>query len=46
MTLSITLIGGPTALVEIDGFRMLGAFPPKARRTCAHRSIRSASAKG
>jgi hypothetical protein len=24
MTLSITLIGGPTALIEIDGFRSLG----------------------
>jgi L-ascorbate metabolism protein UlaG (beta-lactamase superfamily) len=23
MTLSITLIGGPTALIEIDGFRLL-----------------------
>ena len=23
MTLSITLIGGPTALLEIDGFRLL-----------------------
>jgi len=23
MTISITLIGGPTALIEIDGFRLL-----------------------
>jgi L-ascorbate metabolism protein UlaG (beta-lactamase superfamily) len=23
MTLSITLIGGPTALIEVDGFRLL-----------------------
>ena len=23
MTLTITLIGGPTALIEIDGFRLL-----------------------
>ena len=23
MSLSITLIGGPTALIEIDGFRLL-----------------------
>ncbi len=23
MTLAITLIGGPTALIEIDGFRLL-----------------------
>jgi L-ascorbate metabolism protein UlaG (beta-lactamase superfamily) len=30
MTVSITLIGGPTALIEIDGFRLL-TDPPSMR---------------
>ena len=34
MTISITLIGGPTALIEVDGFRLL--TDPTLRRRVVH----------
>jgi hypothetical protein len=41
MSLCITLIGRPTALIEIDGFGLLtrsdlGAFPSECERSAHH----------